>query len=92
MKTIGPKSHTNIPASRRSRCADSNHPSKPNDFYPCTVRFKTCSELVATISEQLTIDSSEGRLFLIGERRLAYSEESWICSHLRKIMALIALT
>ena len=81
-----------MPANKRSRCADSNLLGKPNGFYQCTVRFKTCSELVATISKQFTIDSSERGLFPIGERRLVCREESQICLRLGEIIVLLLLT
>jgi hypothetical protein len=75
MKTTGLKSHTSIPASKRSKCADSNPSSKPNDFYQCTVQFKTCFESGGIISKQFTIGSSAGELSQHGKRRLARSEE-----------------
>jgi hypothetical protein len=75
MKTTGLKSHTSIPASRRSKCADSNPISKPNDFYKCMAQFKTSFESGGTISRQFTIGSSAAELFQHGKRPLAPSEE-----------------
>jgi len=75
MRTTGLKFPINTPGNKNAKCADSNHLSKPNGFFQCMVRFKTCSELAATISKQFTIHSSGGELFPIGERLLVPTEK-----------------
>jgi hypothetical protein len=54
---------------------DSNHLSKPNGFYQCTVQYKIYSELVASFSKQFTTGFFEAGLFPIGKRQFVSSEE-----------------